>query len=229
MKDIVLLHGALGASDQLLPLAEQLKTLSFTPHLFNFSGHGNTPLNSNDFSIEAFSEELIDFIERQKLIQPHIFGYSMGGYIALYTAHKHPTLLNTITTLGTKFKWNSNIAEKETAMLNPNTIQSKVPQYAQALKNRHGENKWTLLLERTANLMGSLGSDNVLTESILQAIKQKALIGIGDKDSMVSLEETVETYKLLQNSSMYMLPNTKHPIESVNTINLASLLNQFCN
>jgi hypothetical protein len=42
------------------------------------------------------------------------------------------------------------------------------------------------------------------------------LIGLADKDNMVSLEETTAVYKQLKNGAMYMLPNTKHPIEIVN-------------
>ena len=52
MKNIVLLHGAIGAKDQLQPLADLLKN-DFIVHVFNFSGHGGKPFAEEHFSIEA--------------------------------------------------------------------------------------------------------------------------------------------------------------------------------
>nr|MDQ3018147.1 alpha/beta hydrolase [Bacteroidota bacterium] len=54
-KDIVLLHGALGAADQ---FAELITVLSkaYNVLAFDFSGHGNTAMRL-PFSISLFAEE----------------------------------------------------------------------------------------------------------------------------------------------------------------------------
>jgi uncharacterized protein YlaI len=44
---------------------------------------------------------------------------------------------------------------------------------------------------------------------------------------MVSLDETTAVYKQLKNSAMYMLPNTKHPIETVDVGLLAKIISRL--
>lgn len=224
MKTIILLHGAIGAADQMANLASVLKEQSnFDVFTLNFSGHGNVPFQS-DFGIAQFSEELENFIKQHDLLQPHIFGYSMGGYVALYLAKQNPGLLGNIVTLGTKFDWSPEIAAKEIVMLNPQLISQKVPKFADALRARHG-NEWGNLLQRTSQMMIALGHENLLKN--FSSIENKVLIGLADKDSMVSLEETVNVYKQIKNGNMYMLPGAKHPIETANFNLLSTLIKEF--
>ena len=225
MNSIILLHGAIGANDQLEPLSKELTQLGFQVFSFNFSGHGKTVFQNN-FGIEQFAFELEQFIATQHLEKPNIFGYSMGGYVALYLAHKQPTLLGNIITLGTKFEWTPEIAQQEIKMLDTKKIIEKVPKFAETLKTRHG-NDWELLLSKTAEMMIGLGNKNALALNDYTTIENKVFIGLADKDTMVSLVETTAVYKQLKNGAMYMLPNTKHPIESVNVSLLAKIISSL--
>ena len=134
MKQIILLHGAIGAKNQLELLAIELKQQGYHVFALSFSGHGQTPFQTN-FGIEQFALELEEFIKTNNLQQSSVFGYSMGGYVALYLAYQQPTLLGNIITLGTKFEWSSEIAQKEIKMLDAKTIIEKVPKFAEALQN----------------------------------------------------------------------------------------------
>jgi esterase/lipase len=224
---VILLHGAIGAADQLQPLANELSKLNYNIYTFSFSGHGKIPFEK-EMSIPQFANELKAFIHSNNIHQPHIFGYSMGGYVALYLASTDHNLLGHIITLGTKFEWNPDIAQREIKNLDPETIQLKVPKFAEALQNRHGES-WKQLLAETAQMMIRLGDQNSLTPERFTKIESKVLIGLADKDAMVSLQETTAVYKQLKNGSMYMLPETKHPIESVNIQLLSTIIHQFLN
>lgn len=225
MQNIILLHGAIGAKDQLEPLAAELKQQGYNVFTLSFSGHGQTPFASN-FGIEQFALELEQFIKINNLDKPTVFGYSMGGYVALYLAQRNPNILGNIITLGTKFEWSPEIAQKEVKMLDSKTIIEKVPKFAEALQKRHGQD-WELLLQKTAEMMLSLGNKNALTLNDFTTIENKVLIGLADKDTMVSLEETTAVYKQLKNGAMFMLPNTKHPIESVNVRLLVRIIEGF--
>lgn len=227
MKQIILLHGAIGAQDQLTPLASQLTSLGYQVFSFNFSGHGKTSFN-NDFSIQQFSKELEQFILNHQINKATIFGYSMGGYVALYLAFHKPELIERIITLGTKFYWDEAIAQKETKMLHPQTIIEKVPKFAAQLQERHGEN-WQTLLKATEQMMLGLGKENALQLHDYKNIKHPVLIGIADKDTMVSIEETTQVVQQLPQSAMYMLPYSKHPIEQVNIHLLAQHIDTFIN
>jgi esterase/lipase len=225
MKTIILLHGAIGSKDQLEPLSNELKQIGFNIFTLNFSGHEQTPFTSN-FDIEQFALELEQFVFENKLNQPTVFGYSMGGYVALYLAYRNPSILGNIITLGTKFEWSPEIAQKEVKMLDSKTIIEKVPKFAEALQKRHGQD-WELLLQKTAEMMLSLGNKNALSLNDFTSIENKVLIGLADKDTMVSLEETTAVYKQLKNGAMYMLPNTKHPIETVDAGLLSQIVLRF--
>ena len=225
MKHIIILHGALGATDQLESLVNSLKQKQFTVHSFNFSGHGKKPFQS-EFGIEQFVKELEQYITTNHLEKPMVFGYSMGGYVALNLAYQQPALLGNIITLGTKFEWTPEIAQKEIKLLDPKIIKEKIPKFAETLNQRHG-NEWETLLQKTANMMIGLGNKNALPLNDVRTIENNVLIGLADKDTMVSLEETTSVYKHLKHGAMYMLPNTKHPIETVNVKLLVKIIEEY--
>jgi hypothetical protein len=50
---------------------------------------------------------------------------------------------------------------------------------------------------------------------------------IGDKDSMVTLEETIEVYGQLKNANLAVLSNTEHPLEKINMEKLAQEIKIF--
>ncbi|MCC6187025.1 MAG: alpha/beta hydrolase [Chitinophagaceae bacterium] len=227
MKKIILLHGAIGAKDQLLFLSEALQQKGFEPYLFSFSGHGKMPFQS-EFGIAQFANELAAFIAEKKLQGAAVFGYSMGGYVALYLAAQKPNLIGKIATLATKFDWTVEGATKEAGMLNPNTILEKVPQFATDLKQRHGE-EWKQLLAQTALMMQEMAAQQLLNKEVLRSITCPVLLGIGDSDKMVSMNETRTIFETLPVANMYVLPKTKHPIEGVNVALLASVLEDYFN
>jgi hypothetical protein len=113
----------------------------------------------------------------------------MGGYVALYLASANENLLDKIAKLGTKFDWNSEIAIKESKILNAEQIEIKVPKFTEALAARHGENNGKELLSRTAKMKIDLGNNNLLNDSLLKSIENKKMLGLADNDNMVSFEE----------------------------------------
>jgi pimeloyl-ACP methyl ester carboxylesterase len=221
MQNIILLHGALGSAADLEPLGAALKKCGCTIHTFSFSGHGGTAFG-NSFGIAQFAAELENFIQTKGLNDPTIFGYSMGGFVALYLASTQPGLIKNIITLGTKFNWSAETVAKETGLLDPGVMLQKIPAYAASLETKHGAD-WKETVTKTAALMKEIGDKQFLDPEILKTINTPVLIGIGDKDKMVTLDETLTVFKTLPDASMYMLPNSKHPIETAN-VNLLSAM-----
>lgn len=214
MKKLLLLHGALGAKEQLLPLAKIANAFGEV-HILEFSGHGETPINPKGFSIEVFADEIVAHLQAEDLLGCAVLGYSMGGYAALFAEFQHPGLFSHITTLGTKFAWNPQIATKETARLQPAVIQDKVPALAQQLARRHKALNWEKLCEQTVHLMNELGQNPLLTELELSQIETEVLLSLGDDDQMVSIAETVETREQLPNAALAIWPHTPHLLEKI--------------
>ncbi len=222
---LILLHGALGSQQQLQPLAERLKN-EFAIHTLNFEGHGGRR-STRDFSLDHFMENLRQFIEDEKLNKPDIFGYSMGGYVALKLAMEFPDKVNRIMTLGTKFNWTPESAAHEVGMLNPDVIEEKVPQFATQLKERHAPLDWKMVLSKTAGMMQALGNGVALQPKDFSRVGCPVLLTAGSADNMVTQEETKQVADSIPKSTFEIFDGFKHPIEKVELGVLAERVVQF--
>lgn len=220
------LHGAIGASDQLIPIAETLRTSLPDVRIHDFCGHGQREMPQDDFSIRLFAEDFITRLDADNVKCSDVFGYSMGGYVALYVARYFPERIGRIMTVATKLGWSVPVAEKEVKMLDPETIAVKVPVFAAALEKRHASG-WKEVLSKTAAMMLSLGSNPPLKDEDFRTIEHEVLMCVGDRDKMVSIEETIHVYRQLKNASFCTMPSTPHPVEQLNLNFIAPLTRNY--
>lgn len=211
---LLLLHGALGSAEQLSPLKQALEPY-FEVHTLNFEGHGGRATEAANFSIDCFTENVLEYLNKNKIAKIDILGYSMGGYVALNLALKHPSKVFRIFTLATKFAWSAESASKEVKMLDPVVIEKKVPAFAETLKERHAPLDWKVHLSKTAAMMLALGNGAKLSTEDFQKIQHRVLLTVGSKDRMVSEEETRAVANTLPNGTFKLLEGVKHPIEQV--------------
>ncbi len=223
--NLVLLHGALGAASQFGALKTALEN-DRSVSVLNFSGHGGKPF-APGFSIETFAQELLSFFDQNDMEKADVFGYSMGGYVALQLARVAPERIGKIITLATKFDWTPETAAREVKMLDPEKIEEKVPAFAEMLAVRHAPNDWKELLRKTADLMLALGGRNLLEVNILRKIPHPALICLGDKDQMISVEETRRAAEALPNGKLLIFDETPHLFEKVDVEKLAAEIRNF--
>lgn len=223
---LLFLHGALGAGSQFQSLAEQLSE-HYDIHIITFSGHGDVPVSEQGFSIQVFAGEVLSYLEARNIDYIHIFGYSMGGYVGMYLARHYPEKIGKVMTLATKFNWNEATAGKEVKQLNPETIQEKVPAFAKALKERHPANDWKEVVTRTAGLIAELGHQSLLKPADYSQIVSPCMVMMGDRDGMVSFQESIEVYNALPLAQFTVLPDTAHPLEKVNVPLLTYFIKRF--
>lgn len=228
MQHLLLLHGAIGAKDQLKELEDSLRE-KFIVHRINFSGHGGENFSDNPFSILLFADEVVNYLSSQNIEQASIFGYSMGGYVAMYLAKYHPEKINKVVTLATKFHWDEATAVKENSMLNAEKIEEKIPAFAQVFAKRHAPNDWKMVLQKTKDMLLEMGKKNPLALEEYTSIQQPVLVMLGDNDKMVSMEETVAVSEKLPNSKLIILEATEHPIEKVDVEKLGGVLVEWLN
>ncbi len=243
---LLLLHGALGSGAQMLPLADLFRgqRTVFAP---DFPGHGQAADDDrggqarqagqagqagiavdgeSKFSIDLFSDAICGFLDQHGIENADIFGYSMGGYVALHVARHHPGRVGRIVTLGTKFAWDEATAEKESLRLDPATIERKVPAFAAQLRERHG-GAWQRVVRSTAGMMLDLGANPALTKADLRSIPHRVLVAVGDRDAMVTVDETIGAARSLPAGECLVLPGTPHPFEQVDTELLAYHVRHF--
>ncbi len=219
--EIILLHGALSTSSQLIPLERELQRFAKT-HRFDFPGHGRVA--KVPFTMDALISYLKTYIEENCDEDICIFGYSMGGYAALSYAAGNK--VGKVITLGTKLHWSPESAESEIRMLQPEKIVSKVPAFASSLEKLHGSN-WPELVNYTADMMKDLGSLPVLTEKVYREISASVLLMRGTADMMVTEEETRSAASMIPGARFEFLEGVPHPIEKVDPLMLAEKIKRF--
>jgi len=224
---LLLLHGALGSKNQFDELKEILQK-NFEVFAMNFEGHGGLPVE-NKFSIDLFSNNVLAFLKENNLEKIDVFGYSMGGYVAMNLAVNYPILISKIITLGTKFNWTSEGVEKEVQLLNPGIIEVKVPKFAHQLAEIHSDDNWKIVMQRTADMMYGLGNGKKIQLHQLEKVKQDVLITVGGKDVMVTIEESESVAEVLVNGELLVIDEFQHPIEKVDKQKLASIIYNFIN
>ena len=223
MKNLILLHGALGAAKEFDPLVSVLQD-DFKVYRFDFYGHGDNT-DAQPFSMPVFADQLATFIEKHGLEKPQIFGYSMGGYVAYTLATTRPQLLGDIMSLGTKLKWDAVTAKVETGKLNPDKIMEKVPAFGEYLNSIHKD--WKQNMAKTAELMNHLGNGQALTFEDFSKIPNQCYIGLGELDEMVSCAETLDVDAALKNSTYYKLQKSRHPLPQLDMQLLADKIKLF--
>ena len=89
---VIILHGLFGISDNWVTIGRRLaeKFEVFIPDQRN---HGQSP-HSDIFNYYALTEDLFEFIENHKLVNPVLIGHSMGGKVAMNFALKYPHKVN---------------------------------------------------------------------------------------------------------------------------------------
>lgn len=224
-RNLLLLHGALGSCKEFeswtFPIEKE-----FDVYATDFDGHGNKPC-TYELRIENLAYQILAYMKDQNLHEADFFGFSMGGYVALYLAHIAPDKVGKIMTLGTKFAWTPEAAAEEKKKLNPEKIEAKIPHFANYLQALHPAQDWKALVHRTADMMEALGEQPLLTPSVLQGIRHEVLITLGDADNMVSKVESEQAAGHLPQGRFMLLQDTPHPLDKVNPKKVIDLLQEF--
>ena len=223
---LLLLHGALGAKSQFVPLIPLLED-NFQVHALDFEGHGSSPMRKRPFREVHFAENVLEYLDEIPLDRINIFGYSMGGKVGLYLAKTYPEKINKVFTFATKFLWTPESTAGEASSLDAEKISEKVPHFARMLEERHAASGWKNVLQKTKEMMLTLVTESSLTTGEMDQIQQEVRVSVGDKDTLVSIEETVDVYRMLPMGQLQIFPKTPHPIEKVPLAHLAHSLVEF--
>ena len=224
MSIILFIHGALGSKNQFEKIENSLDN-KFETYSINLSGHGGNTFK-NEFNIENFSLEIIEWMDKSSLDKINIFGYSMGGYIGLWLMRYFPERIDKLFTYGTKLKWNKEEVLLQTKFLNPEITELKVPEYSMQLKNVHGKENWKNVMLNTEKFLWSLATNHLEIEDF-QMIKNDVLLTLGSLDKMVTFEETKYVQNTLINSKVKVFENQPHQFENVNFELLKSEIELF--
>ena len=222
--NLLLLHGALGTSAQMEPLRGLVGGTTI-----DLTGHGTRAIPDHGITFNDFLADIESVFAALEWETADLFGYSMGGYAAMLYAAGHPERVRSVVTVGTKYLWTAEGLQKELRMLNPDAMATKVPAFAEALAAAHGASRWRDLVSAIAQSMRDLAASPLLTAQVCARVQCPVLLCVGDGDTTAVPEDT-HTFALnVPQVRVQVLPNTKHPFDTVDHARLAAELHRFWN
>jgi pimeloyl-ACP methyl ester carboxylesterase len=214
---LVLLPGAFWTIEAMGDLVAQLATTRRVIAV-ELQGHGHTADIDRPLSFELMADDIAALITSLGLEQADLFGYSLGGGVALQTAIRHPEVVRKLALASTAFKRDGWYPEDLAAMsAMSGEAFAGTPIHEAYLKTSPRPQAWPTVVAKVRQLATS---DYDWAEDVA-ALKTPVLILVGDADGM-RLTHAVEFFGLLgggkadgdmaglPSASLAVLPATTH-------------------
>ncbi|HCR77159.1 MAG TPA: alpha/beta hydrolase [Chryseobacterium sp.] len=215
---LVLLHGFM----------ENLSIWSdMEPHLSdNFSllkidlpGHGQSEIIAEVQTMELMAEEVKKVLDHENITKIHLLGHSMGGYVSLAFAEKHPEYLKSLTLFFSTY-FPDDAEKKEQRIKSYRIIKDAFAHYARAgVPNLFNPNEKDILegkietaleVALSTNNLGALASVKGMVERtdkkhIMENLEAKILVLAGKHDNAVKTETMIKHLPDRTNIKSYIL------------------------
>jgi pimeloyl-ACP methyl ester carboxylesterase len=216
-RPLLLLHGAYMTIDQIGPilpgLAETRRVIAVEQQ-----GHGRTADVDRPLTYEQMADDTAALVRHLEIANADVFGYSMGGGIALQLAIRHPKLVRRLVVASTTFRSDGMPAEALDMFpsITPELF-AGTPIEEAYLHTAPNPGDFSKLVEKLKQLDVT---PFAWPEEDIQAIAAPTLILLGDSDG-VRLEHAVEFFRLrgggvmgdlagMPQSQLAVLPGTSH-------------------
>jgi pimeloyl-ACP methyl ester carboxylesterase len=93
-KPLIVLHGGLGSGEMFGPVVPALAAGGHQVILPDLQGHGRTADIDRPIDARLMADDIAALIGQLGLDKPDVFGYSLGGGVAFWTAAKYPELVH---------------------------------------------------------------------------------------------------------------------------------------
>ena len=203
---------------------------------YDLLGHGKTPFNKEEITLDDFSKQLLSILEFLKVDKCNLVGFSLGSLIALDFASKFQGRLKSLTVIGTTYKRTDN----ERALVIDRFNQAKLnkPISKQALKRWFSDRYLKTHPEVYDQFMKILNKEPKDHANFLKAYKlfayhhddmemikkipTKTLIMTGSEDAGSTVAMSKSLSDDLINSSFIEINNGKHlcSIECADDVNI---------
>jgi pimeloyl-ACP methyl ester carboxylesterase len=201
---LVLLHG--GAvdtrffKDNIPALAERFRVIGT-----DLWGHGRSPDREGPFSLESFSTDVAELIERVAGGRAHVVGHSIGAVVALTLALARPELVDRLVMISGGYDVRADPP-------NPMSIDQMVEGTVAFLGSTYGEvspdgeEHFAAVCRKDFELSAR---EPMLTADAVGAIAARTLVMVAD-DDITTLEHQVDMYRAIPNSELAVVPGTSH-------------------
>lgn len=203
---ILFLHGAAGST--LFESAPLMRRLESSFHLvgLDLSGHGASAFPSDSaLSLDLFAEDARRALTALDLSSAHVFGFSLGGTVALTLAHRHPSLVDRLAVFQTNGSWTEAQATQMQQRLDLETLQKQSPS-----PHDHPER----LLQQLRAFVNTLPNRSTASTSSLPNIPAPTLVASVDRDPLFGSQAPLALHQNLPNTRLTILPGETHSLRN---------------
>jgi pimeloyl-ACP methyl ester carboxylesterase len=202
-KPLVVLHGAFGWATEYPILARDRQVIAV-----GLQGHGHTADVDRPLTLENMADDTAALLKHLGIKKANIFGYSLGGNVAIAVAIRHPDVVGKLAINGANY---GPIAEA----YEPQTFQqfkNIPPDFAPKILKNHYDSvapdpkRWPTLVAKIKQL--GLEFKGFSAEQ-MKSIKAPVLIALGDRDG-VRPEHAVEMFRLISDAQLAIFPAADH-------------------
>ena len=90
IKNVIILHGFLGMSDNWQTIGKKISSCGLKVHLLDLRNHGKS-FWSDNFNYKVISDDLKLYVDKNKISDFSLIGHSMGGKSAIQFAYNYPS------------------------------------------------------------------------------------------------------------------------------------------
>lgn len=199
---VILLHGGLGNGEH---FAHQVPALvdRFRVIAIDSRGQGRSTLGKGKLSYRAMAGDVIAVMDALRIEKAAVAGWSDGGAIALALGIEHGARVDKLFVFGTNYDSRGNRPRGGST--------PTFAAYAARCRADYGR-----LAARGAYEAGSAALTPVwrdpapFTKEQLRAIKAPTLVGSGDHDEIILLDQVKEMATLIPNGKLAVLKDTSH-------------------
>ena len=194
-KPVILLHGGFGSLEMFGPnidlLAKGHRVIGV-----DLQSHGRSPAADRQMRFETMADHIAAFIKELDLGKAALFGFSLGGGVALRTAIQHPEAVDRVILMSTVFKSDGWYPEMRAAMksMGPETAEpmKQSPMYQAYQQVAPNVDDWPKLVKQLTDLL-KLDYD---WSAEIPKLPVPVMIVVGDADGLPP-SHAVEFFNLL--------------------------------
>ena len=192
---LIVLHGGLGGFGMFAPI---LPALAANRQIIgvDLQGHQHTADANRPMSCEQMADDIAALIEQLGLTKSDLFGYSLGGGVALQTAIRHPEMVRKLALVSVPYGSDGWYPEVRANMKSMGAEAAKAmvgsPMHQAYVNTAPNPEGWQTLVVK----VGELIRQDYDWSAGVSALKMPTLIVVGDADS-IRPAHVVEFFGLL--------------------------------
>jgi pimeloyl-ACP methyl ester carboxylesterase len=210
---VIVIHGINGSSEEMAPIAASLRP-AYDVRAPDLLGHAGRVV-PDGYTLEELAEDLVCWMDREKIARAYLLGYSLGGYLALYIARFYPERVRAVIGIIVKHVYDQASIDHIVYLANPARLSRPGNPRKGELERIHGVDKWEAVTNNTARLFQGFRKRLPLQIEYLKALRLPVLLLSGDQDPLVPVEQSKALARLLPNARLALFSGSAHPLRNV--------------